>query len=100
MYVKTQYFILVRIAERFCDKKKLDVLVEFILFKLLISYQGFIQALLLMSVLWKKIDFYEGERNRKSIVIVAGCLGAAVKRPHKALNITKISCISDACDVY
>ena len=32
-------------------------------------YQRFIQAVLIMSVLWKTIEFYQGESDRKVIVI-------------------------------
>ena len=37
--------------------------------------QGFIQAVLIMSVLWKKIEFYKGESDRDVIVIAVGGLG-------------------------
>ena len=36
--------------------------------------QGFIWALLIMSDLWKKIEFYKGESNHEAIVIAAGGL--------------------------
>ena len=39
--------------------------------------QGFIQALLIMSVLWKKIEFYKEESDREEKVIAAGGLGSS-----------------------
>ena len=38
-------------------------------------YQGSIPAVLIMSVLWKKTEFYKGESDREVIVIAAGGLG-------------------------
>ena len=37
--------------------------------------QGFIKALLIMSVLWKKIEFYKEESNREAIELLLGALG-------------------------
>ena len=44
--------------------------------------QGFIQAVLIMSTMWKKIEFNKGENDREVIVIAAGGLGeGAVSLP-------------------
>ena len=40
-----------------------------------VLYPGFIHAVLIMSILWKKTEFYKGESNREVIVIAAGGLG-------------------------
>ena len=40
-----------------------------------VLYQGSIHAVLIMSVLWKKTEFYKGESDREVIVIAAGGLG-------------------------
>ena len=40
-----------------------------------VLYQGSIHAVLIMSVLWKKIEFYKEESNREVIIIAAGGLG-------------------------
>ena len=37
--------------------------------------QGFIKALLIMSVLWKKIEFYKEESNHEAIELLLGALG-------------------------
>ena len=39
-----------------------------------VLYQGSIHAVLIMSVLWKKTEFYKGESDREVIVIAAGGL--------------------------
>ena len=39
-----------------------------------IQYQGFIQALLIMSILWYKIEFCKGESNLEAVLIAAGNL--------------------------
>ena len=64
-----------------------------------IILKEFVKALLLMCVLWKKIEICKRENNCEAIEIATGCLAAAVKATHKALEIAKISYISDACDV-
>ena len=40
-----------------------------------VLYQVSIHAVLIMSVLWKKTEFYKGESDREVIVIAAGGLG-------------------------
>ena len=40
-----------------------------------VLYQGSIHAVLIMSVLWNKTEFYKGESNCEVIVIAAGGLG-------------------------
>ena len=44
-----------------------------------VLYQGSIHAVLIMSVLWKKTEFYKREKDCEAIVIAAGGLreGAA-----------------------
>ena len=39
-----------------------------------VLYQGSIYAVLIMSVLWKKTEFYKGESDPEVIVIAAGGL--------------------------
>ena len=49
------------------------------------SLQEFIQAVLIMSVLWKKIEFYKVESDREVIVIAVGGLGErAANLPQQA----------------
>ena len=58
-----------------------------------ITLKEFIQAILLMSVLWKEIKFC----NHRAIEMATGCVEAAVKASHKALKIAKINYILDVC---
>ena len=46
-------------------------------FSAICQVQGFIQAFWLMSVLWKKIEFYKGKSSCKVIVIAAWIWGRA-----------------------
>ena len=46
-----------------------------IVYKYCLACHGFIQALQLMSVLWKKIEFYKGKDDCETIVIAAWDLG-------------------------
>ena len=58
----------------FCRSKHLQVL-----------YQGSIHAVLIMSVLWKKTEFYKREKDREVIVIASGGLGeGAASLPQQA----------------
>ena len=34
-----------------------------------------------MSILWKKIEFYKGEKDREAIIIAAGGMGECCKPP-------------------
>ena len=47
-------------------------------------WQGFIQALQTVSILWKKIEFYKGEKDREAIIIAAGVWGSAASLPNEA----------------
>ena len=40
-----------------------------------VLYPGFIHAVLITSILWKKTEFYKGESDREVIVIAAEGLG-------------------------
>ena len=39
-----------------------------------VQYQGFIQALLIMSILWQKSEFCKGESDLEAVLIAAGSL--------------------------
>ena len=48
------------------------------------EFQRFIQALLIMSLFWKRIEFHQGESDHEAIIITAGGLGGGHSEPPPA----------------